>query len=90
MPVKTILNRIQKHRGFVYGPVQLEEQPRGGLALTVDIYPHARNRPHCSGGSGSATEPITYKELGRESDASTGNGTLQVVWSPKRNQDREA
>jgi len=48
MQIKTILNRIQKHRGFVYGSVQLEEQP-GRLALTIDIYPHARNRPRCSG-----------------------------------------
>jgi transposase len=48
MQIKTILNRIQKHRGFVYGAVHLEEQP-GRLALTVDISPHARNRPRCSG-----------------------------------------
>ena len=48
MQIKTILNRIQKHRGFVYGEVHLEEQI-DGLAVTVDIYPHARNRPQCSG-----------------------------------------
>jgi transposase len=48
MQVKTILNRIQKHRGFVYGDVRFEEQ-FDGLALTVDLYPHARNRPQCSG-----------------------------------------
>jgi transposase len=48
MQIKTILNRIQKHRGFVYGTVQLVEQTRG-LALTIDIAPHARNRPRCSG-----------------------------------------
>ena len=48
MQIKTILNRIQKHRGFVYGTVLLEEHV-GGLALTVDIYPHARNRPQCAG-----------------------------------------
>ena len=48
MQIKTILNRIQKHRGFVYGLVQLEEQS-SRLALTVDIYPHARNRPRCAG-----------------------------------------
>jgi len=48
MQVKTILNRIQKHRGFVYGAVQLEEQI-GGLAVTVDIAPHRRNRPRCAG-----------------------------------------
>jgi transposase len=48
MQIKTILNRIQKHRGFVYGTVQLEEQA-AGLALTVDIAPHRRNRPRCAG-----------------------------------------
>jgi transposase len=48
MQVKTILNRIQKHRGFVYGDVRLEDQ-LGGLALTVDLYPHVRNRPRCAG-----------------------------------------
>ncbi len=47
MQVKTILNRIQKHRGFVYGDVRLEDQ-LDGLALTVDLYPHARNRPPCA------------------------------------------
>ena len=36
MQIKTILNRIQKHRGFVYGTVQLDEQI-AGLALTIDI-----------------------------------------------------
>src|SRR4029450_10225651 len=46
MQIKTILNRIQKQRGFVYGTVQLEEQI-DGLALTVDIVPHRRNRPRC-------------------------------------------
>ena len=32
MQVKTILNRLQKHRGFVYGTVQLEEQIAGPRA----------------------------------------------------------
>ena len=48
MQVKTILNRIQKQRGFVYGAVHLEEQI-SGLALTIAIAPHGRNRPRCSG-----------------------------------------
>jgi transposase len=48
MQIKTILNRIQKHRGFVYGDVRLEDHI-DGLALTVDLYPHARNRPQCAG-----------------------------------------
>ena len=48
MQIKTILNRIQKQRGFVYGDVRLEDQ-LDGLALTVDLYPHARSRPQCAG-----------------------------------------
>ena len=48
MQIQTILNRIQKHRGFVYGTVQIEDQI-GGLALTVDLAPHRRNRPRCAG-----------------------------------------
>lgn len=48
MQIKTILNRIQKQRGFVYGTVQFIGRSRG-LVLEVDIYPHARNRPRCSG-----------------------------------------
>jgi transposase len=48
MHVKTILNRSQTHRGFVYGDVQFIGRSRG-LVLEVDIYPHARNRPRCSG-----------------------------------------
>ena len=48
MQIKTILNRIQKHRGFVYGDVRFEEHV-DGVALTVDIVPHRRNRPTCSG-----------------------------------------
>ncbi len=48
MQIKTILNRIQKQRGFVYGPIQLVEEA-DGLALHVEIYPHARSRPRCSG-----------------------------------------
>jgi transposase len=44
MQVKTIVKRIQKYRGLVYGDVRLEEQ-LDGLALTVELYPQARNRP---------------------------------------------
>jgi transposase len=48
MQIKTILNRIQKQRGFVYGAIQLEQQI-GELALTIAIAPHHRNRPQCRG-----------------------------------------
>ena len=48
MQLKTILNRIQKHRGCVYGPIRLREEG-AALRLEVEIYPHLRNRPRCSG-----------------------------------------
>ena len=48
MLIKTILNRLQKHRGFIYGPIRLVHEP-GGLTVHVEIYPHARSRPRCSG-----------------------------------------
>ena len=60
MQIKTILNRIQKHRGFVYGTVQIEKQG-GAEALTIDIYPHARNRPRCSG---CGQRGVHYDRLG--------------------------
>jgi transposase len=48
MQLKTILNRIEKHRSFVYGDVRLEE--RGDrLHLEVDVRPRANGRPVCSG-----------------------------------------
>jgi transposase len=48
MLVKTILNRIEKHPGFIYGRIRLEE--RGGdLTLTVDVRPRAGTKAKCSG-----------------------------------------
>ena len=49
MLLKTILNRIQKHPGFVYGQAHLRETGGGRLALEVDIHPHGRSDPICSG-----------------------------------------
>ena len=37
MQVKTILNRIQRHRSFVYGPVRLVQGTR--VALEVEVRP---------------------------------------------------
>ena len=48
MLLKTILNRIQKHRGFVYGAVRLVEERRG-LVIEVEICPRAHGRSTCSG-----------------------------------------
>ena len=48
MLLKTILNRIQRHRGFVYGAVTLLGEA-GHLVLGVDIWPRAGSRAVCSG-----------------------------------------
>lgn len=48
MQLKTILNRIQKHRGFVYGAARLVEERRG-LVIEAEIRPRAPRRPTCSG-----------------------------------------
>jgi transposase len=45
--LKTILNRVEKQRSFVYGEVRLIEQP--GLAIEVEVRPRANSRPRCSG-----------------------------------------
>src|SRR5450759_5569182 len=47
MQLKAILNRIQKHRGFVYGPTRVVGNAPD-RRLEVDIYPHRRSRPRCS------------------------------------------
>jgi transposase len=48
MHIKTILNRIEKHKSFVYGEARLEE--RGGrLTLEVEIRERANGWPRCSG-----------------------------------------
>jgi transposase len=46
--IKTILNRLQRYPGFVYRAVRFTER-HGHLVLEVDISPHGRNRPACSG-----------------------------------------
>jgi transposase len=48
MQIKTILNRIQLHKGFVYGSIRLREQA-GRLILEVEIRPSKTSRPVCSG-----------------------------------------
>ena len=48
MQLKTILNRIEKHRSFVYDSMQLSDCD-GQLVLEVDIVPRANGQPTCSG-----------------------------------------
>ena len=48
MQLKTILNRVQKFKSFVYDDVQWV-QVRGQPALMVQIVPRRNSRPTCSG-----------------------------------------
>ena len=48
MRIKTILNRLQRQPGFVYGKALLGEE-RDSLSLQVELRPRANSRPQCSG-----------------------------------------
>ena len=48
MQVKTILNRLQKQAGFVYGAVRFGEEA-GRLHLEVELRPRANRQPRCAG-----------------------------------------
>jgi transposase len=48
MQLKTILNRVYKHKSFVYTDVKLTEE-KNHLVLTVTIQPRRNSRPVCSG-----------------------------------------
>jgi transposase len=48
MHLQTILNRVQRHKSFVYGACRWAEQAEG-LALEVEVQPRANGRPVCSG-----------------------------------------
>lgn len=66
MQVKSILNRIQIHKGFVYGHVRLREW-NSHLALEVEIRSRKGSRPICSGcgkaGPGYDTQAIRRFEF---------------------------
>ena len=47
MQLQTILNRVEKQRGFVYEAVQWADSDKQSLVVTVK--PHGRSRPICSG-----------------------------------------
>src|SRR5262249_34693726 len=48
MLLKTILNRVLRHKSFVYGTVRFC-QDEAGSALEVEIRPRANGRAECSG-----------------------------------------
>jgi len=66
MRVKTILNRVQKQPGFVYGAIRFI-QARGAGALEVEVRYRAGGRPTCSGcglpGPGYDTLPTRQYEF---------------------------
>jgi transposase len=66
MQVKSILNRIQIHKGFVYGQVRLLELSKP-LALEIEIRARKGSRPVCSGcgktGAGYDTQAIRRFEF---------------------------
>ena len=47
MQLKTILNRVQKHRSFVYGPARFVQGAR--LTIEVEVRARANARAECSG-----------------------------------------
>jgi transposase len=48
MQLKSILNRVEKHRSFVYTSIRMVEQAEGPI-LEVGVRPRANSRPTCSG-----------------------------------------
>lgn len=66
MLLKSILNRVQLHPGFVYGSVKLQDQKKRPV-LEVEIRPRKNRRPVCSGcgvpGPGYDTLPVRRFEF---------------------------
>jgi transposase len=48
MLLKTILNRIERYKSFVYGKVRMLEE-NGELAIEIEVEARANGRPICSG-----------------------------------------
>ena len=48
MLLKTILNRIERYKSFVYGKARMLEEA-GELAIEVEVAARANGRPICSG-----------------------------------------
>src|SRR5438132_1702370 len=48
MQLQTILNRVQKHRSFVYGKARFVQEGTR-LGIEVEVAPRKNSRPLCSG-----------------------------------------
>jgi len=49
MLLKTILNAIEPHKGFVFGSVRWRERDGAAKSLEIDIRPRTGSKPICSG-----------------------------------------
>ena len=47
MQLQTILNRVERHKSFVYGTVRFADDDRS--VLEVEVHERANGRPICSG-----------------------------------------
>jgi hypothetical protein len=55
MQLRTILNRVEKYKSFVYGDVRWIYVSDGPLAIEVDITPRAGTQAICSGQRGATS-----------------------------------
>ena len=64
MHIKTLLNRLEKHKGFVYQSVDLIEE-KAHLVLEVTIRPRKGSRPVCSvcGSEGSGYDRLPLRRF---------------------------
>jgi transposase len=49
MQLKTLLNRVQKYKGFRYGACRFKEDALSPMVIEVEVEPEAQRRPVCSG-----------------------------------------
>jgi hypothetical protein len=49
MLIKTLLNRMEKFKGFVFGRTWIEESIEGKETLFIEIQPRKNSRPECPG-----------------------------------------
>jgi len=63
MQVKTILNRVQKFKSFVYSSVRWVEGPGGEPVIEAELRPRANSRARCSMcGAGSLQKCVLVKQ----------------------------
>ena len=80
MQVKTILNQVQRHRSFVYGPARWVAGSR--LALEVEVRPRATSRGQCSGCGNAAAGYDTLSARLRVCAAVGDGGVLGLRDAP--------